>query len=353
MCMVMGFNVFDVRLERFLKELEENLSDVKKFRPRYIELKNFLPSNDSDVDKWEEILEDETLILEKMPLNYRVLEKNSFGDARILALDTSSFRIGETERGIVTAYRASIVLFEEDKYRITRFGPFIVNISEENKEYIYNYFRRLLGLEEVRVSDIPMLYKVVDRVRNFIERYLQILYSEYFKDGIILWDGSLTSGTVDTPRRVIESALNRAESHNNAVFGVSKISHLRTRDGYRLIDLLSDVYYPSYIKLNKLIKEEVMAKILGDVYAVRFSQHGFTFRVDIHPRNGFDSEYELKRMFSICPMFNGYPDPLRQAHINCYFTSNEVLALQSYVIEKYHLEVLDEFDVRKFILYPY
>lgn len=349
----MGADVFVARLKSFLLELEDCLFDARKFRPRYIELSSFMPVNDVDVDKREEVLRDETIVLVDRPVGYKLLRVEEFEDARILAIDASSFRIGETEKGIVSAYRASIVLFEGDNYRVTKFGPFIINISEENKGYIYNYFRTLLGLEEVRESELPMLYKVVDRVRNFIERYLQIMVSDYFGDGLILWDGSLTSGTVDTPKKVIQEALSRAEDSNNSVFGVSKTSHLKTVSGYRLIDLLNDVYEPSYIKLNDLIREEMLKRILGDVFAVKFSSHGFTFRVDVHPRRGVDSEVELRRLYSICPMFNGYPDPLRQAHINCYFTSNEVLALQSYVIEKYQLEVLPEFDVRKFILYPF
>ncbi len=342
-----------LKLVDFFRRLEEELTSSKKFRPRYIELTKFMPSNDEDFDKAEEIQEDETLILAETPGDYRVLKREEIEGCEILAVDTTSFRVGETERGIVAAYRAAIVRFDGKEYNVTRLGPFIVHLSDANKEYVYNYLRSVLGLREVSSRDVPKLYKMVDRVRNLIERYLQVTTADYLKDGLILWDGSLTGDTVDTPKEVLVSALNRAIRSNNAVFGISKTSNIRTSDGYRLIDLLSDVYEPAYVKVHHLLKGRLAKRILGEVYAVKFSPQGFTFRVDVYPRRGSSSEEELRRLISTCPMFNGYPEPLRQAHINCYFTGNEVLALQSYVVGKYGLKVVPEFDIRKFILYPF
>jgi len=343
----------DLKLTNFLRNLEGELSDVKKFKPRYIEISTFMPSNDEEMDKYEELQADETIILERVADRYNELVQGDYDKCMILAVDTSSFKIGETEKGIVAAYRASIAVFDGEKYDIARLGPFIVNVTEENKGYIYNYLRNLLDLPEVNERKVPKIYKMVDRVRNFIERYLQVATAGYFRNGMILWDGSLTGDTVDTPRKVLEDALEKAYNAENAVFGVSKTSRLRTLDGRRLIDLLSDVYKPAFIKVHELIKEELAKRILGEVYAVKFEPHGFTFRVDVYPRCGFNSAEELNRLYSLCPMFNGYPDPLRQSHINCYFTGNEVLALQAYVVQKYGLEVLPSFDPRKFILYPF
>jgi len=345
--------VEELGLREFFYGLEEELSNSRKFRPRYIELTRFMPSNDEETDKAEELEEDETVILNKAPRDYSILESIEAEPCSILAVDTTSFRIGETERGIVAAYRASIIGFDGEKYDIVKLGPFIVHLTDENKGYVYNYLRRKLGLSEVDDKRVPKVYKMVDRVRNLIERYLQFVTAGYIKDGLILWDGSLTGDTVDTPRKILVEALNKAVESNNTVFGVSKTSNLRTADGYRLIDLLNDVYEPAYIKVHHLLKRELANRILGEVYAVKFSPQGFTFRVDIHPRKGSDSERELRRLISICPVFNGYPEPLRQAHVSCYFTGNEVLALQAYVIEKYGLEVVPAFDVRKFVLYPF
>lgn len=347
----MSFNVME-KLRKFFLGLEEELSSSRKFRPRYIELTNFLPSNDEDVDRVSEVEVDETIVLENTPSDYYVLEKVS-GNGKVLAVDASSFRVGETEKGIIAAYRASIVVFDKDSYEVSKFGPFVVHLTEENRVYVYNFLRGVLGLDEVDEKRVPRLFKMVDRVRNFIERFLQIEFADFIRESFVLWDGSLTGDTVDTPRRVLEEALSRARNAGNSVFGVSKTSRLKTVDGRRLIDLLCDVYKPAYVKVHKLLSKDLAKRILGEVFAVKFSPDGFTFRVDVYPRDGSIGEVELKRLFSVCPIFNGYPDPLRLAHINCYFTGDEVLALQTYVVEKYGLEVIPAFDVRRFILYPF
>jgi len=348
------FNIVeDLKLKEFFNRLESELSDVRKFKPRYVDISTFMLSNDEEIDKHDELEIDEAITLESIPRGYEALIKGDYDSCDILAIDTSSFRIGETEKGIMAAYRASIVIFNGEEYEIVRLGPFIVNLTEENKGYIYNYLRKILGLAEVDEKRVPMLYKIVDRIRNLIERYLQIKTSSYLREGIVLWDGSLTGGTVDTPMKILRDALEGAEKSNNSVFGISKSSRLKTLDGRRLIDLLNDVHRPAFIKIHSLIDRRMADRILGEVYAVKFSPQGFTFRVDVHPRKGFDSKEELSRLYSLCPMFNGYPDPLRQTHINCYFTANEILALQAYIVQKYDLEILPAFDIRKHILYPF
>lgn len=343
----------NLKLKEFFQRLEEELSVSRKFKPRYIELTKFMPANDEEIDKAEELEEDETITLEEAPREYKTLKRGEAEACGILAIDTSSFRIGETEKGIVAAYRASIINFDKEKYEVARLGPFIVHITEENKEYIYNYLRRTLNLREVDERRVPKIHKMVDRIRNLIERYLQVATAGYIKNGLILWDGSLTGDTVDTPRKIFEDALEKAAKANNTVFGISKTSKIKTADGYRLIDLLNDVYEPAYVKVHHLLKREMANRILGEVYAVKFSPQGFTFRVDIHPNKNSNSEKELQRLLSVCPIFNGYPDPLRQAHANCYFTGNEVIALQAYVVNKYGLETIPPFNIRKIILYPF
>lgn len=351
--MKIDINLLVEKFREFFSSLENELHNVKMFKPRYIEITTFIPSNDEEIDKYDELQIDETIVLEKFPKGYGILTKGKYDICNILAVDTSSFRLGETEKGIVAAYRASIIIFNGKNYDIIKLGPYIIILTEENKSYIYNYLRNILNLPEVGDRKVPKLYKMVDRVRNFIERYLQIMTSAYFKNGIVLWDGSLTGGTVDTPMKILEDALENAEKSYNSVFGISKVSRLRTSNGVRLIDLLNNVYAPAFMKVHNLIRNEIMERILGEVYVVKFSPYGFAFRVDVYPRRGSSSEEELNRLYSICPMFNGYPEPLRQAHINCYFTGNEILALQSYVAQKYDLKILPSFDPRKFILYPF
>ena len=269
-----------------------------------------------------------------------------------MAVDVSSIRIGETERGIVAAYRAALVVCGEE-FKVEKLGPYALHLTEENKLAIYNHFRKLLGLDKVGEEEVPRLFKLVDRIRNAIERMLQRAAAKTIRDGIVLWDGSLIGGTVDTPMKVVVENIAAAHSNGNSVVGVSKRSWLKTTSGKRLIDLLEGIYKPCYIDVHRLIASKQLSRYLGHVYVAKFSPHGFTFRVDVAPKPGLTPVQVLEQLVSNCQMYNGYPEPLRCAHIESYLTANEILALQTYIAQKYNLTVLKPFDIRKHILSPF
>ena len=311
-----------------------------------------MPINDEEVDKLDEWELDETVTLRRQEIKIHEFKGVSKGSLPIAAVDTSSIRIGETEHGIVAAYRAVLVICK-DKPRIEKLGPYVLHLTEENKVAIYNHFRKLLGLETVDEREVPRLSKLVDRIRNAIERVMQRIAASIIKNGIVLWDGSLTGGTVDTPMRVVRKNIEVAHSNGNSVVGVSKRTWLRTVSGKRLIDLLEDVYKPCYVDIHDSIDSKYLSRYLGRVMVAKFSPYGFTFRVDVAPRPDLTPAEVLELLVSNCEMYNGYPEPLRQAHIESYLTADEILGLQSYVAQKYNLVMLKPFDVRKFILSPF
>ncbi|RLI35166.1 hypothetical protein DRO55_05565, partial [Candidatus Bathyarchaeota archaeon] len=59
----------------------------------------------------------------------------------IIAVDVSSVKIGETERGILCAIRGAIVWNERGKYGYLRVGPFPFHITEENKRDVLELAR--------------------------------------------------------------------------------------------------------------------------------------------------------------------------------------------------------------------
>ena len=330
----------------------EKLENTIFFKPRYVELTSFIPINDEEIDKMDEWEVDETILLR----DYEAEIKEFKGDVSevipIIAVDASSCRIGETENGVLAAYRAAMVI-HSDESKVEKVGPYILHITEENKLGIYNYFRRLLGLSSVNERRVPRISKLVDRIRNAIERIMQKIAASTIKDGIVLWDGSLTGGTVDTPKEVIERNIKTAFYSGNSVIGISKRSWLRTISGKRLINLLEDYYKACYIDIHNYIASRDLSRYLGRILVVKFSPYGFTFRVDVAPKPGLEPSHVLELLFTNCEMYNGYPNPLRQAHMESYLTANEVLALQAYIIQKYNLKVLKPLDIRKFILGPY
>ncbi|OYT28493.1 MAG: hypothetical protein B6U95_04000, partial [Thermofilum sp. ex4484_82] len=235
-----------------IRRVVEELENTKLFRPRYVELTSFMPLNDEEVDKLEEWEIDETVTLEERELQIKEFQEQREEFLPIVAVDVSSIRIGETERGIVAAYRAALVICGED-FKVEKLGPYALHLTEENKLAIYNHFRNLLGLDKVDEDKVPRLSKLVDRIRNAIERMLQRAAAKTIRNGIVLWDGSLIGGTVDTPMKVVLENIATAHSNGNSVVGISKRSWLKTTSGKKLIDLLEGVYKPCYIDVHKLI----------------------------------------------------------------------------------------------------
>ena len=344
-----GFlSLIDGEIRRVVEELE----NTKLFRPRYVELTSFMPLNDEEVDKLEEWEIDETITLKEQEIQIKEFQEQLGESLPIVAVDVSSIRIGETERGIIGAYRAALVICGEE-FKVEKLGPYALHLTEENKLAIYNHFRKLLGLDKVGDDEVPRLSKLVDRIRNAIERMLQKAAAKTIRNGIILWDGSLIGGTVDTPMKVVKENIKAAYSNGNSVVGVYKRSWLKTTTGKRLINLLEGVYKPCYIDVHKIIATKQLSRYLGHVYVAKFSHHGFTFRVDVAPKPGLTPVQVLEQLVSNCQMYNGYPEPLRCAHIESYLTANEILALQTYIAQKYDLTVLKPFDIRKHILSPF
>lgn len=341
-------SLIDGEIRRVVEELE----NTKLFRPRYVELTSFMPFSDEEVDKLEEWEIDETITLEERDVPVKEFQGFSGGSLPIVAVDVSSLRIGETEHGVIAAYRAALVICGEE-FKIEKLGPYALHLTEENKLAIYNHFRKLLGLEKVGEDEVPRLSKLVDRIRNAIERMLQKAAAKTIRDGIVLWDGSLIGGTVDTPMKVVKGNIAAAHFNGNSVIGVSKRSWLKTTSGKRLINLLEGVYKPCYIDVHKIIATKQLNRYLGHVYVAKFSPHGFVFRVDVAPKPGLSHVQVLEQLVSNCQMYNGYPEPLRCAHIESYLTANEILALQTYIAQKYDLTVLKPFDIRKHILSPF
>ena len=335
-----------------IKDVVERVEGASLFRPRYVDLERFIPSNDEELDKREDWVEEEGLQLESSDVDVEPLALNpDMAGMDLVAVDSTSFKLGETDVGLLAAYRATMVLRRSDSTSIYRFGPYVFHITEGNKDELYTHFRRLLGVSSP--AKAPSLHKMVDRVRNFIERFLQRCSASAIDGGLVLWDGSLTSGTVDTPREVLAESLKLARSRSNVVIAVSKHSSLTTVDGVKLISILEDFYEPCFADVHKLISQSVRSRCLGRVTVAKLSPYGFTFRVDVAPPQGLGVREALQALISSCSIHNGYPEPLRQAHAMSYLTCNEVLALQAHVAEKYGLRVLRPFDVRHMILSPY
>lgn len=313
-------------------------------------LEEFIYINDEEIDKAEELEKDETLVLEDLSKEIKEIKpKDSF--MPIIAVDTSSARLGETNKGILAAIRVGIVIQNGKEMSGDTFGPYVVHITDENKQSLYDYFREdLLGIKK---GEAPYtLSKMMDRIRNAIERISQIITCSMIKNGLVLWDGSLTSGTIDTPYEVIKNAVQIAHSNGNSIIAISKRSWLRLITGEQLIGLLDNIPKVCFIDVHDKLHADIN-RFLGRVHVAKFTVDGFSFRVDVAASPGYTNEDILSLLVGNSAFYNGYPEALRQAHIHCYFTPSEILALQNYAINKYNLEVIRTFDIRRHLFTPF
>ncbi len=341
-------NLGDALLNESLTLLKESLDHIDG----EVSLRTFDPSldkfiNDEESIKGVELVEESTLTLGHIhlpqPLNLRE------GSLRpVCAVDTSSIVFGECGKGLVFAVRGMIVHWDPWSQRslvVQRFeAPCFV--SNENKKHLYSSLRKkLLGLSDVKRA--PDLLKMVDRVRNIHERYLQMEAAERYPNSILLFDGSLTGGTIDTPAGVLRNILQAASASNSDVVAFSKKTRLVTKWGERILDLLAnEPRSPIMIPIKNIVKTGGTHEFLGEVYMARLGRIPVSFRVDVYSNR--DHGQVFADLLNSAYFESGYPKPLIQAHVHCYFNPFDALTYQA-LLAKNGVVTRHEFDVRRIL----
>lgn len=273
---------------------------------------------------------------------------------QVLALDTSSIELGETDVGLLCAVRGTIVQKDREGYRYTRYGPFIFHVTEANKEYLYNGLRQIyFGTNEA--SPTPNVLWMPGRIRNILERWLQGRLSQVCEDSILLWDGSLTAWTIDSPVALIGELLRVARSRRNVVLAISKKTKF-TLSGQRIADLIDDRDTPCLLDLDEVIRREYGSYLcfFGRVYAAKFTPSCFSFRLDIDrevsKETGIDA---VQKLIGNDLVVESYPETLRLAHVLSKFSASEVIGMKRLVTENYDIRVVSRPDVRQVLFGPY
>jgi hypothetical protein len=273
-------------------------------------------------------------------------------ETTVIAIDVSSIRLGETETGLLCAIRGAIVWKEQGQYKYLRLGPFPFHITEENRRDIYNLFRRY-SFERSKAAMAPALLNIPTRIGALFERWLQMCISHSCKSSLILWDGSLTAGTADSPVDVVSRLLEIARHRLNSVLAFSKISHLRLR-GHRLIDLLGDCQPPCLLEIEESPFRSGPMRLLGDVYIAKLTLGSCSFRLDID--RGMPREQRIEAIETLLgndSLHQSYPETLRLAHIFSTFTANEVIGIQRYVAQEWGLKIVIRPSIRRLLFGPF
>jgi hypothetical protein len=298
-------------------------------------------------------------ISEQYPSNLRlkrqpIVLKPNHQETTIAAVDTSTIKIGETSTGIIIAIRGATTWKQNRQYHYTRLGPFIFHITEDNKNEVYNtleksYFNTLYSSNR---HATPHLMQMPTRLASLLERWMQTMLAKTVDNGLILFDGSLTSGTIDTPVQRMKEILNLARRNKSTVLAFSKMTSLRV-NGYLITDQLPN-NEPPYLLETTGVQFKPPTIVLGGVYVARLNKANYAFRLDI------DREIPLQqRMAAVEKLLGndlhmqGYPETLRLSHILCTFTANEVLAIKHFITRKHGIQIINRPDMHKLLFGPF
>ena len=270
----------------------------------------------------------------------------------VAAVDTSTIKIGETSKGILIAVRGATVWKQKRNYKYSRLGPFIFHVTEENKKEVYNALQRAYFSSPHNHHSSPSLLQMPTRIANLLERWLQTMLSKTINNGLILFDGSLTSGIADTSTQRMKEILNNARKRENVVLAFSKMTTLRF-NGYLITDVLLE-YEPPYLFEVAGLKPKPPTVLLGNVYVARFTKGNYAFRLDIDKEVSIERRIEAVEKLLGNDLFSqSYPETLRLAHILCTFTANEVIAMQHFIARKYDLKIINRPDMHRLLFGPF
>jgi hypothetical protein len=273
-------------------------------------------------------------------------------ETTIAAVDTSSIKLGETSTGIITAIRGTCIWKRGKNYAYLRIGPFIFHITEENLKEVYRALQAAYFPEPHESQASPSFMQIPMRMANILEKWLQQTLTKTVCNGLILFDGSLTAGTPDTPASQLKEILNCARAMGNTVLAFSKMTTLRF-NGYLITDALGAYKPPCIIALPN-IKPKPPTVLLGEVYVAKLTRGNCAFRLDIDRELPSEKRVEaIERLIGNDMIMQSYPETLRLAHILCTFTANEVIAMQHFIQQKYRLKIIERPDMHRLLFGPF
>jgi len=321
--------------------VEQSIHSLRQVRNQHFQLNQQTIQQDS---LYENI--PMTLQLKRTPLPLTPRTQETL----IAAVDTSTIKIGETSTGIIIAVRGANVWKQNRAYRYTRLGPFIFHITEDNKKEVFNSLEKAYFNTQYASSHqaTPNLLQMPTRLASLLERWLQTMIAKTATNGVLLFDGSLTSGTIDTPVQRMRDILSAARQHGNVVLAFSKATSLRS-NGYLITDLLPE-RDPPYLLETTGLRFKPPIILLGDVYVARLNKANLAFRLDIDREIPTQDRMEaVEKLIGNDVFQQSYPETLRLSHILCTFTANEVLAIQHFITRKHGIQIINRPDMHRLL----
>ncbi|MGD0449684.1 MAG: hypothetical protein ABSA79_01345 [Candidatus Bathyarchaeia archaeon] len=280
--------------------------------------------------------------------------KPNHQETLVAAVDTSTIKIGDTSTGMIIAVRGATTWKQNQTYKYTRLGPFIFHITEENKNQLYNtlehaYFSTTYGSMH---QATPNIMQMPTRLASLLERWLQTMLAKTKNSGVLLFDGSLTSGTIDTPVQRLREILSHARRNNSTVLAFSKATTLRA-NGILITEQLPN-RDPPYLLETIGLHSKPPIVLLGDVYVARLNKANFAFRLDIDKETSPEQRMDaVQKLLGNDLYTQNYPETLRLSHILCTFTANEVLAMKHFITSKHGIQIINRPDMHRLLFGPF
>ncbi len=320
---------------------EQSLNSLKQIQHQQLQ------SNPQNLHQFS-INEQSTSNLQLKPVPISI--KTDHQETLVAAVDTSTIKIGDTSTGIIIAIRGATTWKQNGTYRYTRLGPFIFHITEDNKNQLFNtlehaYFSTTYGSIH---QAAPNIMQMPTRLAGLLERWMQTMLAKTINNGVLLFDGSLTSGTIDTPVQRLKEILSYARRNNSTVLAFSKATTLRA-NGILITEQLPN-HAPPYLLETMGLHSKPPIILLGDVYVARLNKANFAFRLDVDKETSVEQRMDaLQKLMGNDLYTQSYPETLRLSHVLCTFTANEVLAMKHFITRKHGIQIVNRPDIHKLL----
>jgi len=321
--------------------------EVKSFEPTEVELSEAFPVIEKDIDEIPA-----SLNINRKDISYTTIHSKFPNDRNVLAIDSTAFSLGVVQDGVIGSVRVSVIQRKanEKEHYMDRYGPYIFMITNQNKNEIYkNLFKSVYGFD-AGDNTAPENFKMVDRIRNLLERHVQLEVIKSNKDSIILLDGSLIGNTIANPGVHIQKMITQANTNNNSLVAISKFTNLSLKStGHSILSLAESEIEPTFRgPLNGYIEGD-NKRYIGDIYVAKLTKSGEPFRIDI-PSSSTSTPLEIFQSIAGLAGDYGYPEELKLAHSTSVMSSIEILELQAASINEFDMEM--EENLRKKLFAP-
>jgi hypothetical protein len=270
----------------------------------------------------------------------------------VAAIDTSTIKLGELADGTLCGLRGAVVLLESGRYRYVRYGPLVFSLGN-------NTVANFSGFGNLTLSPFtgePNVDSLLKRLRNILERWIQLNVSSSISNGFVLVDGSLTAGTPDNPSKELERILEAARRNRSIVVAISKKTKLRINN-HSITGLLEHQQQPCLLNVDAEVTEQFPpypVRFLGRVFVGRLAKSGYPFRMDVDREISLQETVNgLQQLTGTDIVDQGYPETLRMAHILSTFTASDVLAMQVFAAAHFGVQLIPKLALRRSLFGPF